>query len=276
MGAPQDGSGALLYQYVYASNAHSPDFVVDATGAAYRVITDQLGSPLLIVNVADANDVLLEAEYSAFGARTVLAGDGDALTLGFAGGVFDADTGLTRFGARDYDPVVGRWTAKDPILFAGGQANLYVYVGNDPVNLIDPHGLFVGTAWDVTVQAARGAWTSPQLAVGLLVGALGSGFNASVVNGNLEFYDNGITSGLSAATTFGQVIVYSYPRNQIAPSLRAHEQQHVAQSDVLGPAYLPAHIFNQAFFGFALGFEHHDTPLECGPSNRTNPNPWGF
>jgi len=63
MGAPQDGSGALLYHYVYASSAHSPDFVVDATGAAYRVITDQLGSPLLIVNVADVNDVLLEAEY---------------------------------------------------------------------------------------------------------------------------------------------------------------------------------------------------------------------
>ena len=43
--------------------------------------------------------------------------------------------------ARDYDPEVGRWTAKDPILFDGGQANLYVYVGNDPVNFIDPSGL---------------------------------------------------------------------------------------------------------------------------------------
>ena len=40
-----------------------------------------------------------------------------------------------RFGARDYDPVVGRWTSKDPILFDGGQANLYVYVNNDPVTL---------------------------------------------------------------------------------------------------------------------------------------------
>src|SRR5690606_23449766 len=96
MGAPQDGSGALLFHYVYASSAHSPDVVVDATGAAYRVITDQLGSPLLIVNVADVNDVLLEAEYSAFCERTVLSGDEDALALGFAGGEFDADTGLTR------------------------------------------------------------------------------------------------------------------------------------------------------------------------------------
>jgi uncharacterized protein RhaS with RHS repeats len=42
---------------------------------------------------------------------------------------------------RDYDAETGRWTAKDPIGFGGGDANVYVYVGNDPVNLIDPAGL---------------------------------------------------------------------------------------------------------------------------------------
>ena len=51
--------------------------------------------------------------------------------FGFAGGLYDPDTGLVRFGARDYDPVTGRWTATDPISFAGGQANLYGYVIND-------------------------------------------------------------------------------------------------------------------------------------------------
>jgi hypothetical protein len=66
------------------------------------VISDQVGSPRLIVNVDDDTDVLLEAEYSAFGERTAIAGDGAALSLGFAGGEFDADTGLVRFGARDY------------------------------------------------------------------------------------------------------------------------------------------------------------------------------
>jgi len=48
-----------------------------------------------------------------------------------------------RFGARDYDPSVGRWISKDPILFNGGQANLYVYVGNDPVDRIDSSGTAV-------------------------------------------------------------------------------------------------------------------------------------
>ena len=45
-----------------------------------------------------------------------------------------------RFGVRDYDAEVGRWTAVDPILFAGGDTNLYGYVLNDPVNLFDPNG----------------------------------------------------------------------------------------------------------------------------------------
>jgi RHS repeat-associated protein len=55
-------------------------------------------------------------------------------------GLYDSATGLVRFGVRDYDPHVGRWTAKDPILFEGGQSNFYVFANNDPVNRVDPTG----------------------------------------------------------------------------------------------------------------------------------------
>lgn len=48
----------------------------------------------------------------------------------------------SRFGACDYDAVTGRWTAKDPIGFAGGNTNLHAYVGGDPVNRNDPTGLW--------------------------------------------------------------------------------------------------------------------------------------
>jgi RHS repeat-associated protein len=61
--------------------------------------------------------------------------------FGFAGGLYDADTGLVWFGARDYDALIGRWTAKDPTLFGGGQENLYVYVNSDPLNFVDVDGL---------------------------------------------------------------------------------------------------------------------------------------
>jgi uncharacterized protein RhaS with RHS repeats len=42
---------------------------------------------------------------------------------------------------RHYDPETGRFISKDPILFNGGDTNLYGYVMNDPINFIDPSGL---------------------------------------------------------------------------------------------------------------------------------------
>src|SRR3954468_6389026 len=64
--------------------------------------------------------------------------------FGFAGGLYDHDTKLVRFGARDYDADVGRWTNKDPLLFGGGDTDLYVYAASNPVDLIDPTGEWAG------------------------------------------------------------------------------------------------------------------------------------
>jgi RHS repeat-associated protein len=78
---------------------------------------DHLGSPRLIINLADGT-VGQRIDYDECG--KVLADSIPGLQpFGFAGGLYDPDTGLDRFGARDYDARVGRWTAKDPIGFGG-------------------------------------------------------------------------------------------------------------------------------------------------------------
>src|SRR5690606_24385283 len=142
--------GEVVSRFIYGNGLTTPDLVLrkGATAASdrlYRVVSDHLGSPLYVVNIADAADVWLDASYDEWGNVTSFKLDGVdqgddtsawPIPQGFAGGLFDPDTGLVRFGARDYDPRTGRWTAKDPILFEGGQGNLYAYVGNDPSDQI--------------------------------------------------------------------------------------------------------------------------------------------
>jgi RHS repeat-associated protein len=122
---------------VYGTSGHVPDYLV-RDGVTYRVISDHLGSVRLVVNAGDGS-VAQRLEYGPFG-RVMLDTNPGFQPFGFAGGLHDAQTGLVRFGARDYDPETGRWTAKDPIGFAGGDTSLYGYVFGDPVNLADPNG----------------------------------------------------------------------------------------------------------------------------------------
>jgi RHS repeat-associated protein len=76
-----------------------------------------------------------------------------------AGGIFDKETGLTRFGARDYDAASGRWVQKDASGLGGG-ANLYRYATNDPINEIDVTGrdpLSATLTWFGAAGATEGA-----------------------------------------------------------------------------------------------------------------------
>lgn len=82
--------------------------------------------------------VVEEIDYDEFGSVTNDTSPG-LTPFGFAGGIYDKDTGLVRFGTRDYDASVGRWTNKDPARFSGGW-NLYGYVVNDPVDRTDTGG----------------------------------------------------------------------------------------------------------------------------------------
>ncbi len=147
--AELDGTGAVVSRFIYGSKLNVPDYMVNG-GATYRIISDHLGSPRLVVNVADGV-IVQRIDYDEFGNISNDTHPGFQ-PFGFAGGLYDQHTGLVRFGARDSDPLVGRWTSKDPIRFRGGDTNLYGYVLGDPVNLIDVNGLetVVNEGGDVT------------------------------------------------------------------------------------------------------------------------------
>jgi RHS repeat-associated protein len=138
--AELDGAGNLVSQFAYGTHPNVPDLVMQG-GKTYRLVSDYLGSVRLVVD-SGTSDVAQQIDYDVWGNVASDSNPGFQ-PFAFAGGLYDTDTKLVRFGARDYDPTVGRWTSKDPILFGGGQANIYVYVNNEPVNSLDPGGLDV-------------------------------------------------------------------------------------------------------------------------------------
>ncbi len=165
--AVYDGADNLVMRFEYA-DGRMPVAMTSA-GITYYLTYNQVGSLKLVAD--SSGNVVKRIDFDSFGN---ILNDSDptfSIPFGFAGGLHDKDTGLVKFGYRDYDPEVGRWTAKDPIRFAGGDTDLYGYVLNDPVNLVDPDGQFAlsltafGTA--VVAGASVGAVSS---FVGTLVG----------------------------------------------------------------------------------------------------------
>jgi RHS repeat-associated protein len=136
--AELDGSGNVVATFVYAERGNVPSFMLKG-GRAYRIVADHLGSVRLVIDLADGS-VAQRMDYDEYG-NVVEDTQPGFQPFGYAGGLYDRDLGLVRFGARDYDPISGRWTAKDLIGFEGGSPNLMAYVHANPVNFIDPEGL---------------------------------------------------------------------------------------------------------------------------------------
>jgi RHS repeat-associated protein len=136
--AQYDSIARLTAQYVYGSRVNVPEYIV-TDSATYRLLLDDRGSVRLVVDAA-TGAIAQRLEYDALG-RTILNSNPGFQPFGYAGGISDLATGLIHFGAREYDPSVGSWITPDPLLFDGDGANLYAYVGGDPVNRTDPSGL---------------------------------------------------------------------------------------------------------------------------------------
>ena len=105
-------------------------------GSNNTLLTDALGSALAITDATGA--VQTQYTYDAFG-NTTSSGAANSNSSQYTGRENDG-TGLYYYRSRYYSPGLQRFISQDPIGFAGGDTNLYAYVGNNPVNLTDPFG----------------------------------------------------------------------------------------------------------------------------------------
>ncbi|WP_239476097.1 RHS repeat-associated core domain-containing protein [Streptomyces sp. CS090A] len=123
---------------------------VRATGGGRQlVLSDHHGSSNTTVDLVGAGMGVTRRKLMPFGEQRGAAPSTWPGSRGFVGGTVDDDTGLTRLGARDYDPATGRFLAVDPLVDYSEPATLnpYAYSNNAPATFSDPSGLF----WPVVV-----------------------------------------------------------------------------------------------------------------------------
>jgi len=133
-----DGSGNVVNYYLYKGERLVS--MRSAAGGSYFYHFDKTGNTVAITN--ESGNTVNAYAYTPYGE---IAGSTEAVANRFkyvgAYGVMDEGSGIYFMKNRYYDAATGRFLQKDPIGFVGGQTNLYAYVGNNPVNHIDPSGL---------------------------------------------------------------------------------------------------------------------------------------
>jgi RHS repeat-associated protein len=177
----------------------------DAAGAM-SYLTDGLSSAVALL---DGTGVAVrEYSYEPFGA-TSTTGTASANSFQYTGRENDG-TGLMYYRARYYSPELQRFISQDPLGFRGGDANLYGYVGNSPMNGNDPTGLFgsgVIAGVSGTIGLGGGYGGAMSIGAGVFVDIGEGGGTGSGATTASAF----ISGGFTAPTPFGQQSMPSNP-----------------------------------------------------------------
>jgi len=111
-----------------------------------------------ITEITDINGNIAKMyKYDAFGRKYFESGPSLVDEFAYTARQRHDRTGLYYYRNRFYNPQLGRFLSQDPIGITGG-TNLYAYVGNSPVNYVDPLGLCDESIWDETKGAAIFVW----------------------------------------------------------------------------------------------------------------------
>jgi RHS repeat-associated protein len=194
-----NSSGGVVARYTLGQDINDPLAMQRASTTSFYE-ADAVGSVTSLSNAAGA--LAQTYTFDSFGNTTNSSG---SLTnfFRYTGREFDTETGLYFDRARYFDPTTGRFISEDPIRFSGG-VNFYRYVGNNPINLIDPFGL---GPWGTGIGGVVG---------GIVGGILGAGGGAAggtlvapgvgTIGGGIEGGVEGAAAGAAAGAAIGAAI----------------------------------------------------------------------
>ena len=143
--AEYDNSDALQRNYFYGAGDINPSILFE-NSTMYFYHHDHLNTPQKVTD--ESGTIVWEATYNSFGEANITT-ETISNNFRFPGQYYDQESELHYNYFRYYDPTTGRYLREDPIGLEGG-INLYGYVKNNPINLIDVLGLFgddIGPWW---------------------------------------------------------------------------------------------------------------------------------
>ncbi len=136
-----DGNGYIKTGYTHGPGTDEP-FAMYRSNKLYYYHADALGSIIAMTN--QSGSIVQSAVYDTYGNIKSLSNPNLIQPYAYTGREYDVESGFYYYRNRYYNPETGRFITKDPIGFAGGDVNLYRYVKNNPVNFVDPYGLWRG------------------------------------------------------------------------------------------------------------------------------------
>lgn len=161
-------AGALQREYIHLGITQ---VAVATPSATTYVVTDPLGSAILGTNASGAQT--WKEQYYPYGDREIRTGT-SANALWYTGKVEDPTALLINMGARQYNPILGRFMSADPAAVSPQDwrtFNRYNYGNNNPYRFVDPTGGVAETPWDVANIAMGVASLTANLSAGNVVGA---------------------------------------------------------------------------------------------------------
>jgi type VI secretion system secreted protein VgrG len=256
-----------------------------SNAGSYCYTRDHLGSIREMVD--STGSIRARYSYDVWGNRSgnLITTNSIAADFGFTGHYYHSQSVLWLSPYRAYDPTIGRWLSRDPIAEDGG-LNLYGYVGNNPVNEVDPLGLWVSysgggsaaswAAWRQTfanewnTDAGRSLWERKYNSSNEYrecsngdETTIGNGWSVPIHPHNVDITDN----MLQAMFAFNPVWFYNQVKNK---GPWDYKQQ--------GSQYQDFGNFNYGATGAAFGFPTNTLLREAGRAQQaagTSQSSWG-